>query len=733
MSDSLDFSHRVQEIPAGAKLPEPYQRSVTAEVHQTPDIQGAVEKYAADTNWMSSIGASVAQKASSAIAARLGSEIGKNPQGEIGPAFTEFDKEMQESYQTQAQATLGLQAQKLITQSNLELASVPRLSPELITKSQQKIYQGLQKIYSFAPNAVKRNLEQEYGSVMLNQNQHLVNRMIGEQREDQKQNTMLSSKVNASNAYASGMRGDDKTGSSIIESTEKLNSSAKNMKVIDPITAKENTDTVRQSYKTGKLIHDYEKERAAGKGEAFLKSVADKSDKGDPDYQTTTNGLMQYINHQDALRSEDQQLRLSQFNTAIALNPTTPDIVNQLNDLRNNVSPAAYQKAELAYIQARKAWENDSNSQQDLIHNWGDSSVQARSSEKLQNKTFDTLVGNAVTKKGLSRDEAEVQEALSAGAPVPVFIKSLNDKATSGNPVSIVSAATQIQHLRDAEGGHALIGLSKQAQAIALQFQHQRGSMQDSDLARKITDNVMNIDSSMQATLDNAWNLTLSKNGAGGLGTNKSLATFALNAVGISENNFGGDYFKTIYGNDVYEQLKSNFDTTRGDYASALQMTKDYVNQKYGDTRVNGGIQKTDMPIEKALGYTDPDAVPFIQRDLLTQLNSTFEANKDANDYWSVNPVTTEISGPRGTFRKTFEPAQIIRHVKTDKGEKTYRYPVNLIGRPGGEWDVVVQTPTGPRNLFLVAPKLGVITYRPNSKAIAENYNAHIKSKGWFT
>jgi hypothetical protein len=334
----------------------------------------------------------------------------------------------------------------------------------------------------------------------------------------------------------------------------------------------------------------------------------------------------------------------------------------------------------------------------------------------------------------LTLDQAEVQTALGAGSPVKVFLDTLNNKATSGNPTQILSAANQIQTLHDLEGGHALIGLNKQAEVIATQFNRQRGSMPDSDLARKITDNILNIDSGLQSTLDNAWNRKLSTSGAGGLSSKKTLYNFALSEVEIDKNDLGGKYFEVIYGNDIYDQLRSNFDSARGDYDVALEMTKNYVKQNFGETRANGTKQITDRPLEKVLGYTDHDVVPFIHEDALSQFNTKFIENKDPNDYWTTKPVNMKdtISSAANPFDKMYPAAEIIRHVKTAKGEKVYTYPVNFIGRPGKEWDVVVQTPSGPRNLFLVAPHLGIITYKPNERDINTKFAAHKKNKGWF-
>jgi hypothetical protein len=433
------------------------------------------------------------------------------------------------------------------------------------------------------------------------------------------------------------------------------------------------------------------------------------------------------------MRSQDQSLRLAKFQTSVAMNPMAPDMASQLQDLKNNVSADAYEKAQLHYINAVKNYNTEQGNVNNALSSWNDPSSFARLSEKGINKAFYMQVGRYVQQREqqgspISNDEAEVQVAASAGGRVPVFEKSLENKLLSGNPVAISSAASQIDMLNDMEQGRVYAGVSTKAKAIATLFQQQRGSMPDTDLARQITDNLSNVDEKMQKTLDNSWNLILSSKGAGGLGSNKSLADFALQEVGLNSRHnaaLGGAYFGVIYGNDIYNQLNSNFIATRGDYQAALKMTQDYVDTHYGDTYVNGFKQKTDSPIEKYLGYKGNDITPYVQRDMLNQLSVSFEQAKKSspNDYWESVPQKSGILS-------TTAP-EVSRHVMTKDGMKEFRYPVELVGRAGNQWDVVVKTPNGQRNLFLVAPHVGVTTYHPNKEAIEKDFKAN-KKKGWF-
>jgi hypothetical protein len=708
----------VKEVPAIPVV----KREVTAKETATPEFQSSVQAYAESSNTLSAIGALAAQTASNQLATQLGAEEGKTPHGNLYPSLTEFDKNFAASYKTQAQATLGLQANRLITESNIEIARQPRITPGLIESTNRKVSMGLKNIFANAPTEIQANLEYHYGNVQLNQQADLSQRMFREQRQDRQNNSALASQMNAEHAYAFALHGNDNAALNAIESTKKLNDADVGARVTDPLKAKSYVDSVRKSYATGKLIHDYEQHKAEGKGEEFLKSIAEKKPEylSDNDYLAVSGNLINYVGHQQSLISQDEQLRMARFNTVVAGDPVAAGAL--LQDLLDNVSPSNYQKAEAHYINAIKQWTKQNHDENAATGSWSDPYVLSRLGDKTVNKTFDKLVAREVAQTGKSRDEAETTVALSAGAAVPVFVDTTNKKLTSGNPAYIASAAAQVQRLRDLEGEHALAGLSKQAQAMSIMFQHQRGSMPDADLARKLHDNLSHIDDTMQKTLDNSWNIKLTSKGAGGLGARKSLASFALSETKINSSNLGGKYFETIYGNDIYQQLKSNYDATRGDYDAALQMTKDYVKQNYGETGVNGGNHITDRPLEKILGYKNNDVVPYIQQDILSQLEKSFsEHSGENNETWSIIPVSTKkgmsISG-------NWPVAEVMRTVKTDKGEKKYRYPVNVIGRPNDEWDIVLETPTQRQNIFLIAPNLQILTYKPDAESIKRNYDS---------
>ncbi len=732
----IDFSKHVPAPEQGDELPQPYHRNVSPQVTSFPNIQSAMTDYASSTNWMSSIGSYIAQQSSNQLATQLGVEAGKNPHGDLGIPLTDFDKTMQESYNQQAKATLGLQANKLITDSNIEIAKAPRLTPDLIASTNKKVSLGLQNILKNAPTQVQTEMGYQFGNVQIEQTAKLTGRMIQEQKEDQRNNSALANDMNSEHAYSFALAGNEKAGLSAIESTKKLNQSNVASRLITPEDAKANIDAVRKSYLSGKYINQYEKARADGKGEEYLKSLADKkpSDISDSDYMSVTNNLMNYVNHQEGLRSQDQQLRLAKFNVDLAKNPNeiTP---SQLQDLKNNVSPIAYEKAQLSYIDALKTYNKEQGDINSAISSWNDPESFARLTEKSINKGFDVLTTKYINQREaegnpITRDEAEVQVASSASGSIPVFVKSLNTKAASANPQQIESAAMQVHELREIGAGKAVNGLTKQSDALFTKYNSLRASTDPVSAARMATDIVYNQTPEQQQANKQSWSNYISTATKGG----KLHSDFALEQVGLDKNDFISPSMAHVYGTDILETYNSYFQLLNGDRVNALANTKREVEENYGYTGVNGKNNLTLHPIEKVLGYKDSSVVPFIQNDISNQLNNNFMINKQnfsdnkINEYWEVKP--SQHKDRSLIFGHDYEPVQITRHTKVGNKLTSENFDIVVQGNAYNQYDVSVKSSSGMRPLFQVAPYLGIITYTPNKKSIDDAYlSAHFKGK----
>jgi hypothetical protein len=734
----LDFSRSVPDVPAssGPNVPAPYHRTETVQPVRMPDFQQAMTNYAADTNWMSFIGSQVAAKASDAVAQKIGGELGKNPKGDIGPSFTDFDKTMKNSYNQQAQATLSLQANKLLTDSNIATAQATRITPDLIAKTNASVTKGMQDILKNAPDEVKPHMELQFGTAMLDQNAQLSGRMIREQKEDQRNNSALASDLNSQHAYSFGLNGNEKAGLAAIENTRRLNEASYAARLITPEDVKSRVDSARQSYLSGKMIHDYNN---AKDKEGYLKSIADKKPSylSDTDYMAVTNNLMQYVNHQDSLRSQDQQLRVAKFNNSIAMNPMAPDMASQLQDLKNNVSPETYEKAQLSYINAVKTYNKESGDVNNALASWNDPSSFARLTEKSVNKGYDMLVNRYIQQRDqqgspISHEEAEAQVAASAAGKVPVFVDTLKNKLNSANPAMMDVAARQIDSLYSMNAGHALQGLSDSDKSIYTQFKSLRDSLPPEEAAKIAIQNA-NQDPDTQKMNKEKWSAFVKSQTAGTIFGATAPTKWALKQVGLNEDEFLNPGIANEYGNLILQKYATFYQNLNGDKDNALKMIKQEVKENFGTTGVNGGSVKTLHPLEKVLGYDEnSDVVPYIQNDVMDTLHKSFAPTKEAfsknqsNVYWDIVP--SDQKNRNYIYGHNYPPIQVKRYMKTASGVKTDTYDVMLIGN-SFNWDIALKTDSGMRPLIQVAPYLGVQTYTPNKKAIDAAYTKRVRGK----
>lgn len=719
----LEFSKTVPDVPAssGPSVPKPYQRTESVQVTPFPDFQSALSRYAEDTNWMSTIGSAIASKASDAVATRIGGELGKNPQGNIGIPLTNFDKTMQASYETQAQATLGLQADKLITDSNIETAKATRITPQLIDKTNQNITTGLKNILKNAPDSIKANMELQFGHQVLNQTETLTRRMIGEQKEDQKNNNDYASRMNAEYSYSFGLKGNDKAGLAAVENTRKLNEASVASRLITPEQAKVNIDTARKSYLNGKIIHEYNN---ATNKEAYLKSIADKKPSylSDNDYIDVTNHLMNYVNHQNALRSEDQQLQLAKFNNTLYTN--LDDAAIQLNELKDKVTPLQFEKATLDYKKIAAKNNQLNTTINDFIPQFHNATAFATASNDLKNRTFDKLVRAQVTQSQSSKnpmnvEEAQVVVAASAPGPISSFISELNTKAGSGNPADIDMAGKQVHALYQVNAGRVLTGLTADSKALFSKFESLRSTMNPVDAAKLATDIVYNQASKNATENQQSWSNFVTSQSKG-----IPHSEWALKQVDYDVDNFVNPSMAHVYGADILDLYNTYYKALNGDSVTALKNVKREVEENYGETYVNGKPFVTLHPLEKVLGYNSRQVVPAIQMDTSDYLENKFLSQKEMYSKGQV-PVYWQVVKREKSDVFSPHPVQVEKITKTGNTEKRERFDIIIQGNAFNEYDISVKSKSGMIPLFQAAPYLGITTYIPNKERIDKYFNAY--------
>jgi hypothetical protein len=655
----LDFKHSVSEIPKGESLPASPGRKVNAEVSKIPDFQGAVNKYAEDTNWMSQLGSAVATRASNAVAQKIGGELGKNPQGNIGPVLTNFDKVMSDSYNTQAQATLGLQAHALITKSNIELAQQPRLDASMIASTQQSNMKGLQKILALAPDSVRPHMESQYGSVLIDQNATLINRMTGEQKTDRVDKATVAAQTNNETSHSLAVAGDEQGALAFMNATIKAAKADAARHDISEEEAKVRIDTARQTYYSGNLTRYFLEEQKKGKLNEAMDSVKKDPEKhgiSDVDHKAVINNALDYMAMQERLGSlQERHTALEMHNRIVQTGGEIPG--SEWATFKESVSPNVEAQMRINLTTAQQKANKKINDTAAAIKN-------VTSFNDFNNNTneqnFDALVElsnkkiSSAADKGnkLEEPEAMMQTAAGFAGPVKKFIDTLNTKASSGDPLLLQEVDATIKYMTKAGAAQNLAGISDDTYAVVAKFNSLSSMMDPVERGQIAKDQVYNKKSEQNIANDAAWKNLLTNRKKSG----QSDAQYALSVADIEPDSIVNVPLLSKYVLDRYETI---FKKNNGDEHLSQDQLKEDIGRTFGTTYVNGKKEFTMYPVE-ASGNLPPNSAPFIQEDMRNQVSKKLVKTKeiyDAGDidfYFEMNP-TVDLETALASHRKIRE------------------------------------------------------------------------------
>lgn len=702
-----------------------------------PEVQSSADALAESQNNLSAIGAKVAQSASNQMASQLGYEQGKTPSGDLMPAITDFDKHFSETYASQANATLTIQGQKLLDDTQLQMSKAPRLSPDMIANAQDQLTKGLSKIAEQAPTDIKGQLQQQFDSHVLQQVTQYNERMIGENRDDSKSNLQNGIDLSIKNAYEAYSKGDMKGGDAATKAAIGMAGNGANNKFFTPEETRTYQETAKQNALNAQFIFQAQNAEKKGKLAEFERNFADKKLPGTESMtaeQHTAAGqaITAQMNFLQSMRAQDENLKAQNMLNAIAVNPSVA--ATQWPAFASSVSPAKAAEVQFHLIQAMKKTNATQVGVDSLLNNWSNPELHAQASEKVRNAAFLKQVDHTVSsgdqaRTPISHEDAEVQVAATAGGKIPVFVNEIKNKLYSGNPAFIESAANQIHQLQALNAGHALDGLDDKDKALYTTYEAFKDSRDPATAARDASAAILNQDPAVEEQNKQKWSNYVS---TATKGSGQPLTQWALSKFGMNQNTFQNPATAQVYGTDILNKYRNFYQLLNGDDNSAKKLTQQYIDQNYGETGVNGGSYKTLQPLEKTLGFQDSSGVPYIQQDVINQISPKLAAVKDLYDkgkskeYWEVLPLTGK---KHGIFSTTYDPIQLKQHVRSGNTAKTNIYNVVLQGNAFDNWDVAIQTDTGLRNLFQTAPFLGVVSYVPNAKAIRDRYNNDHKLK----
>lgn len=625
------------------KLPE-FERTTAIEgTINVPEWGKELTHFAQSTNMLGDIGAMVAQNASQEIARRKGTELGQNPQGDMLPPITDFDKTLKESYETQAQATLGLQGNRLLADADIQVHSANRITPGLIANTNKQVATGLSKIAEQAPSNVKGKLQAQFGAQLLQQDHQYRTKMISQEREDQRNTLIASGRENARVAYDLAMGGDYEAAKRLADDTKKANDVAVKNGLFNKQEAVTNSDPVRKNALAGIYTAGLMQARKDGKEAEYLKKFGEEkpSDiKSYDDYEFVGTSLLQNVSRMDNLSQRNAQLKIAQFQLA-----QTEDITGitgeMIADLEANTTPAQFAQTMTSFVKAKQAADKAAASANELAADFTNIEKFPLFSSDQKNAAFKLMTADFMKKREamgapVSEQEAQAQVAMSAGGTIPDFVAVQNNKLRSTNPIAIQEASAAVRYMTKADKGQNLQGLTDEAKAMMYAYDSMKDVYDPIEAAQKAHEKVYNKSQEQRDANNDAYVDFKSSLRSKGMST----AQHALKVADIPKDAVTNIPMVSDYAAQTFE---SYFKLTNGDQETAEKMTKDHMSQVYGMTTVNGRKEYAYLPIEKVLGLQE-NANGAIHDDLTGQVFKQFSRSREMYDagrsdwYWEIKP-----------------------------------------------------------------------------------------------
>lgn len=751
MADKLDFSRKVADVRGASNVPV-VEKNVSLEPTSTPNFQGAFQEFADANNSMSAIGARVAQASNNALAQQLGTESGRNPHGELGPSITEFDKNFAASYSAQANATLTIQADKLLSDARVKMSKPTRLTPELVAQTNAELAAGLNKIAQNAPSNVRPHLEASFASQLLSQNESYQNKMLGDQREDEKNNLINALDISTKQANELAIKGDAKGAERAVAAANEMAASGEANHYFTPQQARVARESTEQAAINGIYVNQAMQADKEGKLEAFEKNFAEnKHGLSNEQWLAAGQAIKTQMNFIQGLRSQDQSLRMAKANLALAEHPLQIGS-NYIADLQANLTAEQFAKFQTNMVTAVNKATKKQQAAQALVGMLHNSEAFSRATHDEKNDAFDMDVNHTEqagkqSGQNITHPEAQLMVAMNSAGTIPKYVNQLKQDLSSTNPANISTAGESVERMFQSGNGNKLVGLGDEPVAMYEKFQALRTSMPDNEAAIAAHEIVYGKTPQQREANNLAWTDNVKP-------INKDLSTktkFYLGQANIPA--FSNLRNTTAYVRQMENTYETYFKLLNGDNTTALKMLRQNVAQTYGETMVNGKSEFTYLPIEKVLNLPE-DSVGLIQADVSKQLNEQFMHTRQLYDagrsdyYWEVRPkqniedIHAEINkakshGINQTLMaqekiKQFNKGGGVEVLKHWRGAPVERYETVLQANPystmttnvanpvSGGWEIMLKSEKGLHSIALLDNITGVVTYRPNAQKLQQ-------------
>jgi len=600
----------------------------------TPGFGQALTNLAFTPSALGDLGATMAQSASIAISKSRGEALGQNPEGELLPPITDADKTFNEAYSAQASATLSMQAQNMMEQGQEELNKSYALSPGLINSFKKNMSEGMQDILDHAPSTIRGSLSNNFTQEIMTSSHRANMTMVSQQKERAKSQATAFSDHLIDQMHDASLAGNPDLAKEIYGTLNEATEANLNSGMWSPEQAETLKHQAKISYYSSGETAQAMAARQDHKLEGYLSNMVNTKPKDVSwsEWEKVRNQVVGYIGAVENLDNRDQSLIISQANAQATRAPLEPAYIEKM---RSKLQPARFNNFMSGYASKLKGQYAQQQRVAGLQASWSNPLTMNSATKDDLNKAFVGQVEAAkvnARQQGveLSDDDAQLETASTAGAPIPAYIDKLNVGLQSGNP-DLMMRGWQDYTALVSSGGQASQGIKKQSIAMGTMMNHFLEQGMPPDIAAQRANETI-MDKTEEARknteqLVSDWKKTSVKDA-----THRD--TWARNLAGVSR----GTFMSNSAGFSLHVQniMEDNLALTNGNVAASESMLQDAIKQYWGFTEVNGQKEFTYMPIEKVL-QLDKGATPLIKSDMLHQLGRQLEPTKAAYDNGSLS------------------------------------------------------------------------------------------------
>lgn len=608
---------------------------------------GAMTQLATTPNAIADFGVQMASNASQTYQMIKGVEAGKTPSNSLLPPITKADEAFVKGYSAQAEQTLGLQAQQLINQAQLDLNKNYRLSNGQIKTYTDNVSKGLQQIIDQAPYTIKDKLSNQYSETLQRTTFNLNNQLLSQQKAESKENAGLFVQNQMRQMTDAIMTGQGNPSTVYQNSIDYIN----NKEASGMWSAKEaetQRQTIKQLFLNNSLsksaIDSYNKKEL----EPFLNSLTNKPEKfGDisvsyDEWEKARNSALNEVVNYERFTSSEQNLVVSNAKIKYAEQGLSQ---TQIDDLKQQLQPQKFNELYGWVLNQQASNTAKQEKITELLANNSNINVMARATPKEVNATYDATVQQlkataSANGEYLSDDDAQFQAIATIPRAIPSVNNMLQNQLINGNPAVAIQAASQIKRIEDADLSGRLESTFSSTNSSASIMAHTINEILPFSAS---PDEAVAMARQIAFPTDEQKNssLVLSQNFQKNHGTAAKKITFARNIVNIPNSSQVVDkssFYISVA--DAYTDALKVF----GNESLAKSWVQKGIDQNYGTTSVNGSEQFTFMPIEKLIGL-DKNSVPIIQQDIysdvnkyVTNMKSIYDSNKNLGFYYELAP-----------------------------------------------------------------------------------------------